>query len=76
LNETMQRAGTRPLDAARATLGLLLSGLNWVGLALLLVARALLVYLSAVLESERNVPRLLVRLTLHRQPNHEGGQDG
>jgi hypothetical protein len=37
------------LEAARATLGVLLSGLNWVGLALVLVASVLLVYLGAVL---------------------------
>jgi len=37
------------LEAARATLGVLLSGLNWVGLALVLVASLLLVYLGAVL---------------------------
>lgn len=37
------------LEAARATLGVLLSGLNWVGLALVLVASALLVYLGEVL---------------------------
>ena len=76
MNESIRRAGTRPLDAARATLGVLLSGLNWVGLALLLVASVLLVYLSAVLESERNGPRLLGRLTLQRHPNHKEGRDG
>jgi hypothetical protein len=37
------------LKAARATLGVLLSGLNWAGLALVLVASLLLVYLGAVL---------------------------
>ncbi len=37
------------LEAARATFGVLLSGLNWVGLALVLVASVLLVYLGAVL---------------------------
>ncbi len=40
---------TRLLDAARATLGVLWPVLKWVGLALLLVASALLVYLAAVL---------------------------
>ena len=47
--ETMWRTKRLLLEAARATLGVLLSGLNWVGLALVLVASVLLVYLGAVL---------------------------
>jgi hypothetical protein len=49
LYETIRRTGTRLLDAARTTLGVLWPVLKWVGLALLLVASALLVYLAAVL---------------------------
>jgi len=49
LYETFRRTGTRLLDAARVTLGVLWPVLKWVGLALLLVASALLVYLAAVL---------------------------
>ena len=49
LYETIRRTGTRLLDAARATLGVLWPVLKWVGLALLLVASAMLVYLAAVL---------------------------
>jgi len=49
LYETIRRTTRLLLEAARATLGVLLSGLNWVGLALVLVASALLVYLGAVL---------------------------
>ena len=47
--ETIRRTGTRLLEAARATLGVLWPVLKWVGLALLLVASALLVYLATVL---------------------------
>ena len=47
--ETIRRTGTRLLEAAKATLGVLWPVLKWVGLALLLVASALLVYLAAVL---------------------------
>ncbi len=47
--ETIRRTTRLLLEAARATLGVLLSGLNWVGLALVLVASVLLVYLGAVL---------------------------
>lgn len=47
--ETMRRTTRLLLEAARATLGVLLSGLNWVGLTLVLVASVLLVYLGAVL---------------------------
>ncbi len=47
--ETMRRITRLLLEAARATLGVLVSGLNWVGLALVLVASVLLVYLGAVL---------------------------
>jgi hypothetical protein len=49
LYEKMRRITRLLLEAARATLGVLLSGLNWVGLALVLVASLLLVYLGAVL---------------------------
>jgi hypothetical protein len=49
LYETIRRTTRLLLEAARATLGVLLSGLNWVGLALVLVASVLLVYLGAVL---------------------------
>ncbi len=45
----MRRTTRLLLEAARATHGVLLSGLNWVGLALVLVASVLLVYLGAVL---------------------------
>ena len=47
--ETIRRTGTRLLEAARATLGVLWPVLKWMGLALLLVASALFVYLAAVL---------------------------
>ena len=47
--ETIRRTGTRLLEAARATLGVLWPVLKWMGLPLLLVASALLVYLAAVL---------------------------
>ena len=47
--ETIRRTTRLLLEAARATHGVLLSGLNWVGLALVLVASVLLVYLGAVL---------------------------
>ena len=49
LYETLRRTTRLLLKAARATLGVLLSGLNWAGLALVLVASVLLVYLGAVL---------------------------
>jgi hypothetical protein len=49
LYETMRWITRLLLEAARAMLGVLLSGLNWVGLALVLVASVLLVYLGAVL---------------------------
>jgi hypothetical protein len=49
LYETMRRTTRLLLEAARATLGVLLSGLNWVGLTLVLVASVLLVYVGAVL---------------------------
>jgi hypothetical protein len=49
LYETIRRTTRLLLEATRATLGVLLSGLNWVGLALVLVASVLLVYLGAVL---------------------------
>ena len=47
--ETIRRTGTRLPEAARVTLEVLWPVLKWVGLALLLVASALLVYLAAVL---------------------------
>ena len=47
--ETIRRTTRLLLEASRTTLGVLLSGLNWVGLALVLVASVLLVYLGAVL---------------------------
>ncbi len=47
--ETIRRTGTRLPEAARVTLRVLWPVLKWVGLALLLVASALLVYLAAVL---------------------------
>lgn len=47
--ETIRRTTRLLLEAAKATLGVLLSGLKWVGLALVLVASVLLVYLVAVL---------------------------
>jgi len=49
LYETIRRTGTRLPEAARVTLEVLWPVLKWVGLALLLVASALLVYLAAVL---------------------------
>jgi len=49
LHETMRRATRRLLEAARTTRGVLLPVLKVVGLALLLGASALLVYLGAVL---------------------------
>jgi hypothetical protein len=49
LYERMRRSVRWLLGQLRATLGVLLPGLTWVGFALLLVACALLVYLGAVL---------------------------
>ena len=49
LYEAIRRVGARSLDAVRPRVGVLLSGLNWVRVALLVVASTLLVYLGAVL---------------------------
>jgi len=49
LYETVWHVARRLLRIARATLEVLLSGLKWVGVALLVVASVLLVYLGAVL---------------------------
>ena len=49
LYEAIRRVGARLLDAVRPRIGVLLPGLNWVGVALLVVASTLLVYLGAVL---------------------------
>jgi hypothetical protein len=49
LYEAIRRIGGRLLDAVRPALEVLTFRLNWVGVALLVVASALLVYLGAVL---------------------------
>ena len=47
--ETIRRIVRRLLDAASAALEAMKFGLTWVGVALLVVASVLLVYLGAVL---------------------------
>ena len=49
LYETIRQTTRRLLEAARAARGALWPVLQWVGLALLLIASALLVYLAAIL---------------------------